>query len=32
MPIAEAVADLIAGRADARAVIDRLLSRPLRRE
>jgi len=32
MPIAHAVADLIAGRATAEAVIDRLLNRPLRSE
>ncbi|MBU3077104.1 NAD(P)H-dependent glycerol-3-phosphate dehydrogenase [Sphingomonas quercus] len=32
MPIADAVADLLAGKADVRAVIDRLMSRPLKRE
>lgn len=32
MPIAAAVDDLIAGRSDVRGVVDRLLSRPLKRE
>ena len=32
MPITEAVADLLAGRADVRSVTDRLLSRPLKAE